>query len=783
MVTEVRVLGPVEVSTAGGEPSPVGGRRPSSILLALALAGGASVSTDRLVSEVWGDAPPPNAVDTLQSYLSRLRRVLEPDREVHTATALLRTAAGYCLAPEVVAVDAARFDAEVTEARGLTAVEDHAGAARTLATALRRWRGPVGQGAELGERGRTEATRLDELRLTATEEWVTAELALGRHHELTGELESLVVEHPTRERLHGLRMLALYRAGRQAEALAAFRQARSLLIEALGVEPSPQLHDLHARMLAQDASLAPPVGDLVGASPTIIVTAPVGGDRASGVGSAGGGGPPLGNLPAAMVELVGRDEHRRQLAEELVRSRLVTLTGAGGCGKTQLALQVARDVADRYADGAWLVELATVSEADGLLSHLAQVLGVDDAPLSRLLDGLVERLADRQLLLVLDNCEHLVDDCAMLVGELLRRCPMLQVLTTSRQTLDLDGEVAWRVPSLSLPAPDATLEQLYASDAARLFIARAAAAHDGFTPTADDVPWIAQICRELDGIPLALELAAARLRVLSVEEIAARLDDRFAVLRSTRRGVPARHQTLEAAITWSYELLDPDAQRLLRRLAVFEGPFTVAAAEATCADEHLAADRVLELLEGLVDRSLVLTVDAPIGPARHALLQTIRSFAWSRLEAADVAALAVSHARWSADLADAAATQLTGPDQVRWLNLLHTDHADLRAALRWSLDHGRQDLAVRIGSGVWWFWLQFGHAREGADWLERILAAVGPGDAGERTLLRAVYGAGRLAGAAGRTVRAVELLERAHQLAVALDALSADVGAPLAGPA
>lgn len=787
---DVRVLGPVEVLTSAGDPIAIGGRRPASIVAALALAAGAPVSSQALVAEVWGEDAPLGTVDTLQSYLSRLRRALEPDRGAHgEPTTLVRTSAGYRLHPRTVSIDAVRFEQELLEAREVASTGDGGSALPRFRAALERWRGTVAEGADLGDRGRAEATRLEELHLSATEERIAADLSLGRHRELAGELEPLIAANPTRERLHGLTMLALYRSGRQAEALAAFRRARALLVDALGMEPSRQLHDLHDRMLAQDPTLAPPIDDLLADS-----TRPR--RRAGTPESAPEDEPPRrraddppapvavapaevpGNLPAAMVDLVGRDDQRRRLVDELERSRLITLTGAGGCGKTQLGLQLARDAAPRFPGGTWLVELQSVREPDGVLRSVTQVLGVDGAPMPTLVEDLVARIGERPVLLLIDNCEHLVDECAAVVGDLLRRCPTLQVVATSRQTLDLDGELAWRVPSLSLPPADASLEQLGESDAAALFVARAEAVRPGYTPMEHDAAAVAAICRELDGIPLALELAASRLRVLSVEEIADRLDDRFGMLRTSRRGVPARHQTLEAAIAWSYELLRPPAQQLLTHLSVFEGPFTVAAAEGICADPQLPADVVLELLDDLVDRSLVVTVPEPIGPARHALLQTIRSFARSRLDVPSAAALAVAHARWHADLADAAAAELTGADQVRWLNLLHTDHADLRVALTWSLAEGHDDLALRIVAGIWWFWLQFGHAHEGAGWLTRVLARIGGTDrvarqasapVDRRTLARATYGAGRLAGAEGRTGEALGQLEAAERLAEEVD--------------
>jgi predicted ATPase/DNA-binding SARP family transcriptional activator len=767
-VVEVRALGALEVLDADGSPVAIGGPRPTSILLALVLAGGSVVSADGLVDEVWGGRAPRSAVETLHSYLSRLRRALEPHRMAHgAATALVRSPAGYRLDPAVVTVDVHGFESEVAEARKAAIAGDTRLAAVVFGQALRRWRGPVAQGVQLGTSGRAAATRLEELRLTATEERGALLLSLGDHEALVGEFDPVVVANPMRERVHALWMLALYRSGRQAEALAAYRKLREQLVDGLGVEPGPRLMELHDRMLAQDPTLDPVRepdrghGREDGRPDPLVPSRP---GRHPHV-EASSPGPP-GNIPAPLVDLVGRRDQLARLAAELERSRLVTLTGAGGCGKTQLALQLARETVSAFPDGSWVVELASRRDPQTVPAAVAEALAVDDAPLPGLVDDLVGRFRGRRALLVLDNCEHLVDACASLVQQLLQRCPDLRVVATSRQVLDLDGEVAWRVPSLSLPPAGASLEHLAASDAAQLFVTRAAAVRPGFEASEEDAAAIAAICRELDGIPLAIELAASRLRVLSAQEIADRLDDRFAMLRSSRRGAPPRHRTLDAAIAWSYELLEPPAQLLLLRLAVFESGFTVAAAEAVCTRADLPQDRILELLDDLVGRSLVSTSAGPIGPARLDLLQSIRSFARARWSEAEQAALSARHAAWWATVGDGAATELTGSDQVRWLNELHADHADIRTALSWALEHDRTDLALRIASGVWWFWLQFGHAREGTSWLARVLAAVDASDdLDPEARAQVTYAAGRLAGAAGEHAHAVAWLQAAVTLA------------------
>jgi len=785
-VVEVRVLGPVEVVLADGHSHRVVGQRPATVLLTLALAGRATVSAERLVREVWGEQAPPTAVESLQSHLSRLRRTLEPERVAHApSTVLLRAASGYRLAPETV-VDARVFEERVTSAREQLARGRARPAARQLREALELWRGEAGEGLELTATNRAEVRRLEELRLAALETRCEAALELGEHADVAIELEALVARHPVREHLHALLMLALYRSGRQAEALATYRRARAQLVEALGVEPSRALTALHDRILGHDPALDPPVaglrapgegargsrgGDAVRGA---TAQAQVAGDAVQGVTAQApvpGAAAVLGNLPAPLVELIGRDEQRRAIAAALGPHRLVTLTGAGGCGKTQLALAVAHRVADSYPDGAWWVDLQAWDEPEHVAGAIAQQLGVDEVPEAALADALTARLEQRHALLVLDNCEHVIDGCAVVVRELLLRCPALHVLTTSRQPLDLEGERVWRVPSLGVPAADADLAGVEASESGQLLLRRGSAARPDLQATEEDASALATICRELDGIPLALELAAARLRVLSIEELAARLDDRFQVLRSSRRGGPSRHRTLEAAIGWSFELLEPAAQRLLSRLTIFRSGPSLEAIEVVCADASLPRTAVLGLLEDLVDRSLVITVPRAVGPVSHDMLQSIRSFAAQRLEPAEAHALRARHATWYAELAGRAGERLTGAEQVRWLNRLHDEHDDLRSALEWSLQHDRLDLAAQVCAGVWWFWLQFGHAREGADWLERVLALhaaePGPGSAAEQAphALELSYAAGRLWSAIGDRARARDHLERGAALA------------------
>jgi predicted ATPase/DNA-binding SARP family transcriptional activator len=740
---EFRILGPLEAVDDGGRTLPLGGRRPRSIMATLVVEANRMVSTDRLVEEVWGSNAPRSAVATLQSYLSRLRHALEPGLASNATPGRLVThQAGYELRADTSEIDARRFEALAAAGRAAAAGGDDPTAVRRLAEALELWRGPVLDGLDPGPTVRGEVSRLTELRLGVVEERLKVELALGHHADVVGELEALVAAHPLRERLHALRMLALYRSGRQADALAAFSEARRALVTGLGIEPGHRLSRLQQRMLVQDPTLGwrrrPARGRTMPATTPAATRA-------------------RGSLPAPLASFVGRERERRAVIGLLDDARLVTLTGAGGCGKTQLALRVARDVADRFGGGAWIAELASRRDPALVPTAIAQALGLPEQPGRAVTDVVVEFIGDRSLLLILDNCEHLIAATAAFTADVLARCPALRVLATSREPLRIAGEHPWRVPSLGLP-PDAGLDALTASDAARLFVTRAREVSPGFSVTTANAPAIVKICHELDGIPLALELAAARLPMLSADEIAARLDDRFGLLAHGRRIGPDRHQTLEAAIDWSYQLLGHAERRLLARLSVFAGGFTVDAVEEVCSTDTRERRAMLETLSAVADKSLIVPVANAAGPARHDLLETIRAFARARLGPGELRATAERHAEFFAGLAQRAAPRLTGPDQVRWLNRLHVEQNNLRAALTWSLRHDGGHSALRIAASAWWFWLQFGHVAEGSRWLDRVLTVAG--DADPRLRQRVLHAAGRMAWARAETDQA-----RRHLLA------------------
>ncbi len=461
------------------------------------------------------------------------------------------------------------------------------------------------------------------------------------------------------------------------------------------------------------------------------------------------------NLPAELSSFVGRESELRELAELLDGTRLLTLTGAGGVGKTRLALQLAAEQADRFADGVWLVEMAGLGDPDLVPQQVASALEIAEQPGRTLVDSVVWHLRDREVLLVLDNCEHLVDAVATLVDTVLLRCPKVTVLTTSREAPNLPGEVAWRVPSLDLPGDDGT------SGAEQLFLERAREVEPRYQPSASASKAIAQICRRLDGLPLAIELAAARVRVLAAEEIADRLDDRFRLLTGGTRTALPRQRTLEATVAWSYDLLEEPERQLFDRLSVFPGGFTLDAVEQVCVGEPVEAADVLELLTGLTDRSLV--VREQVGPdSRYRLLETTRAYGRDRLvERGELPQLRDAHLSWVNDFARTAAVHLDGPDQERWLDAVATELDNVRAALAWSLDATDSSTGLAAAATLYRYWY-IRAIREGRQWLDRLLAAAP--EAPPSILAKALYSAGSLTQLQGDDDAACVRLERALEL-------------------
>ncbi|ASU58885.1 ATP-binding protein [Nocardiopsis dassonvillei] len=680
------VLGPLTVRTDDGEPVRIRDTKVRALLASLLLARGRLVPADRLVRDLWDDTPPARPAAVLQARVSQLRGDLE--RAEPGARALVRhRAPGYLL--DADDVDAARFEELLRRA---ARAEEPRERADLLTRALDLWRGPVLAEFADTEPARSAAAHWEELRATALEDRAEARLELGEHAALAVELAEAAARHPYRERLHAARVRALYGAGRQGEALAAYEGLRARLAEEMGIDPGPELTALHRAVLTQDPSLdpaphpAPPQG--AAAFPAAHRTAV-----------------PAAGLPAPVGDLIGRDDHLRALRSLIGAQRMVTLTGPGGVGKTRLALAAARALDPGTA---LFVELAALAPGGDPVPLLAAALGVrDDAsePGAAPHERVAGLLRGRDALLVLDNCEHVVGPVADTVARLLGSVPDLRVLATSQVPLDVAGEHLYALPPLDLPDPDTDdPEALAASGAVRLFTARARAAAASFALDTDTAPAVAAVCRRLDGIPLALELAAIRLRHMGVADLAARLDDRFALLGTGRRDAPARQRTLRAVIDWSWEPLSAAERAVLGRLAVHADGCDLAAAEAVCADSGaVPAHEVLGLVGALVDRSLVVAADRS-GATRYLLRESVAAYALERLEeAGDARRTRARHAAHFADLAEYADAGLRGADQEHRLRCLDRESANLDTALAFAVKEEDARLALRLAESACWY--------------------------------------------------------------------------------
>jgi predicted ATPase/DNA-binding SARP family transcriptional activator len=456
---------------------------------------------------------------------------------------------------------------------------------------------------------------------------------------------------------------------------------------------------------------------------------------------------PSHNLPLELSTFIGREREMAEVKRLLASTRLLTLTGPGGCGKTRLALAVARDLVGSFEEGIWLAELASLSDPELVAQTVASILGVRDQPGHPLAKTLSDYLQPRQLLLILDNCEHLIEACAELAGTLLRTCPDLKVLATSREPLGITGETGWLVPSLSVPDlyHPRTPESLARYEAVRLFVERAAAAAPSFTLTDRNATAMGRVCQHLDGIPLAIELAAARVRALTVEQISQRLNDCFSLLTSGSRVALPRHRTLRATIGWSYELLGQEEQILFQRLSVFSGGFTLEAVEEVCSGEGIKRNEILDVLSRLVDKSLVLVAEPRDGEARYRLLETVRQYGREKLLESGLAeAIRERHAIFFLSLAEEVEPKLKGAESRLWLEWLEAEHDNMRAALRWAADTGEAKTELRLAGALWWFWLRYGYLSEGRKWLEGTLERAEP-SAHARARAKVLWGAGFLA--------------------------------------
>ncbi|HEX3686016.1 MAG TPA: BTAD domain-containing putative transcriptional regulator, partial [Gaiellaceae bacterium] len=637
MAVQFRILGPVEAVIDGGTAA-LGAPKQRGLLALLLVNRGRAVPAEALVDGLWGERPPASAMQSLQVYVHGLRRALGTER-------IETVGRGYRAVVAEDELDLVRFERLLERGRAALEAGRTDDAADDLREALGVWRGPaLADVPEETRRG--EAEPLDELRLTALELRYEAELGCGRHDAVLAELEALTAEEPYRERFLSQRMLALYRAGRQAEALEVYRDARRALSDELGLDPSPALQELERSILRQDPSLAAP-------EPPTRSTRP---------------------LPAPPTPLVGR---RLELAavSALYRNegaRLVTLTGPGGTGKTRLALAVAQALEPELRDGALFVNLAPVASPELLVPTIAEVLDVREGGARPLAEGVTEHLRERRMLLVLDNFEQLLA-AAPFVGELLATAPRLLVLATSRAPLRLAAEREYPVPPFDTPDAGLPFEALVNTDALRLFAARARAVDPGFELDTTSAPEVARVCARLDGLPLAIELAAARSKLLAPGEILERLERQPHILPPGPRDAPARQRTLSATISWSYDLLGPDERLTFARLGVFAGGCTLEAAEQVC-------ETTVETLGVLVDNNLLRRRGG-----RFTMLVTVRAFALERLEEAGDAQVRRRHAEWLTELAETMAERTTaGDDAAVWLDRIQPEHDNIRAALAWA---------------------------------------------------------------------------------------------------
>ena len=709
------VLGPLEVRSDGG-PLTIKGVKERRLLGLLLSRANSVVPVDDIIEALWGSEPPPSAAKSVQVYVVRVRKILEPRGRAGDGSVLSRRGLGYALCADGGQVDALRFADLVARAREAAAAGAYDMVAPVLREALSLWRGAAYADFQDTLFGVTEAARLEEMRLAALEARIDADLALGRP-EVTSELEALVREYPLRERFWSQLMLALYRGGRQADALAAYRRVREMLAEELGIEPGEELRALEQAVLRQEV-LAPP--------------------RVA-----------RGNLPVRLTSFVGREVELAAVGGLVGEARLVTLAGAGGAGKTRLAVEFAAAAAGDFRDGVWLAELAGIAEPELVPSVVMAALGVRQSGEVAVMEALRYRLRSAELLLVLDNCEHLVDACAGLAAALLGSCPGLRVLATSREVLGVPGEAVYVVPPLPVPPQSSDAEALGRAAAVRLFEVRGRAAAG--LGAAVPVEIAARICRELDGLPLAIELAAARMSVLSAEEIAARLADKFRFLARRRPVAEARHQTLKAAIGWSYDLLSEQERRVFGELSVFAGGFTLAAAAAVCCGGDQAA--ALDLVDQLVGKSLVVTEPAGDG-TRYRLLETIRQYAAEALaEAGESERARRRHAEAFLHLAET----------ERDLRVLLPEQDNFRAALDHTLSGGSQ-AGPRLARALGGFWLARGLLQEASGWAERALAA---GPAGPRLYADLLRLLGTVCFALGDLERAQAALAQGAEAAAA----------------
>jgi predicted ATPase/DNA-binding SARP family transcriptional activator len=661
------LLGRTQVVGPAGEV-PISGAVRRRLLTRLLISSNESVLTERLLDDLWGDHVPASAESTLKSHVSLLRRALGGGR-------IKSQGGGYLITVDPDELDVILFERDLASGQERMENGDLVAAAETLGRALNRWRGPALAEVSDTTWGRSEAVRLEELKATALDSWLEVRLGSGETHQVISPAEAAVAEYPLREHLWAKLITALHRSGRQADALRSYQRLRQILADELGIDPSPDLVQLERSILLQEEEDVPahrPVAHR---------------DRSQS------------KLPTELTSFVPRPRELADIRAGLAEGGIVTLTGPGGTGKTRLAIEVGRRAADDF-DRVWLFELAAITNPALIVREIAVTIGCAERVGADLSDLVKERLAEGTNLAIFDNCEHLLDGAAAVVARFRADVPQLRILATSRSPLDIDGEKVYRVPTMSVPAPTSAPEEAVRYEAVRLFVERATRQHHGFALTEDNCGLVVRLCARLDGLPLAIELAAARVRTLSLADIERRLQDRFALLSGGSRTAPARQRTLRAMIDWSYDLLGDQERGLLGRVSVFATSFDLAAAEAVAVDVSAAAG---EVVIALVDKGL-LQPDLTGDSGRYRMLESIREYASERLPPSDADLARDAHAGYFGDLVIEAAPHFAAAGQTEWRARLEADDENLRLAFRTLLERGEPEYLLRVGAAITRYW-------------------------------------------------------------------------------
>ncbi len=689
------LLGPVGAEAGDGTPIDIGGVRLRMLLARLALDPGRPVPAVALIDGLWGADPPADAQNALQSLVSRLRKVLRAD-----GVALDSGPGGYRLEIGREDVDVFRFERLAAEGRAELAAGRDSGATAMLAEALGLWRGDALSDVLEAPFAQAPATRLEDLRLEAAEDRFEAEIRIGGHARVLADVKDAATRNPLRERLAGLWMRALCAADRQPDALAVYEEVRAALADQLGVDPSAELREIHLAALRGELGPPPAAAD---------------------------------HLPVRLTSFVGRDDELKLVAELLEGARLVTLVGPGGAGKTRLATEVAARHSAHSRGRVWFVPLAGVRDPGDVLGAVFAALELWDLgfthgsdPLRRPADVLarvVETLGSGESVLLLDNCEHLIDAAAELVSTLLARVPKLSLLATSREPLAIDGETLCPIGPLTVPDGTPTVAEASEAGAIRLFVDRATAVRPDFVLNESTVDDVAQICLRLDGMPLALELAAARLRSMTPRQISQRLDDRFRLLTSGSRTALPRQRTLRAVVEWSWDLLTDEERVLARRLSIFGAGAQVEAVEQVCAGEGLPVEDVLYVLGSLVEKSIVDAVSGDRGEPRYRMLETIRAYGVERLaEADEQEQLSAAYHRYYADLVERLEPALRTGEQLPAIARYEAEYDNIVTALRQAIDKADVDISQRLLGGIFWYWMIKGDSDRAEGFVDDVLA-------------------------------------------------------------